>query len=469
MAINDYVNVAISATGPGPSAPGFGTGLLAAYHTVGGSKHVLGPYTSASGVLADMSNVSIGGNANAATQHTYKAALKYFAQTPQPQLLYIGRRADVYTQLVTITPVSLVNGTTYLFVIGGVNGVGGVTVSYTVSGSPTLATVCTAIAALLNTATVGAGPVAGFVADGSSGTHVLCTTATAGKLVEYQCQVPAGICRITESTLNPTAAGGIAADLAAIWAENKNWYGLGIDSPGKQEGEAASQWVEANGSVICALSTSDSDAADSTVTTDLLSFLETNSVTRTAGLFTQYSNLSFGGFGWLATRLTQTPGSDTWNFNTIALVQADSDYLVPESSILAVKAKNGTVYTTLAGLNLTQGGTSGGGEWMDQTRFIDWLRVTIQLAMIALLARNVGKIPYDDTGIATIEQTIKQVLEQGVKNGGFVKDSYVVTPPSVAGIPTANKTARNLPSLPWTAKFAGAIHTMTINGTTSVA
>jgi hypothetical protein len=171
----------------------------------------------------------------------------------------------------------------------------------------------------------------------------------------------------------------------------------------------------------------------------------------------------------MAVHLTQPPGSDTWNFNTIAGVAADSDYLFPESCVLATLAKNGTCYTTLANLNLTQGGTSGSGEWMDQTRFIDWLRVTIQLAMVALLARNQGKIPYDDFGIAQIATTLNGVLQQGVEAGGLVDGSIVITRPLVANIPVSSVTARTLPSLPWTANLAGAIHKIGIQGVTSVA
>ena len=106
---------------------------------------------------------------------------------------------------------------------------------------------------------------------------------------------------------------------------------------------------------------------------------------------------------------------------------------------------------------------------MDQTRFIDWLRVTIQLAMISLLARNTGKVPYDDFGIAEIATTLNGVLQQGVNNGGLVDGSIVITRPAVASIPVASVQARILPSLPWSATLAGAIHRMAIQGVASVA
>ena len=464
MALQDYVSVAISATGPGPSAPGFGTGLACAYHTVGGAERVMGPYTSLAGVVADFSNTSIGGSADYDKLPPYLLAQVYFDQTPQPSLLYIGRRANGTTQVVTFSPKSAVTGTVYNLLVGSTSGVGGTLVSYTVPGSSTVATVCAAIQALFNVATIGPDALYNTTTTSTS-TTVVMTGQSAGQLVEVQVQVPAGLCEVAETSTDP----GLAADLTAIWAANKNWYGLGLDSASKAETQVAAGWVESNGSVIFAATTSDSLAGESSSTTDVLSELQLDSYTRTAGLFTQYSNMSFGGFGWMAVHLTQPPGSDTWHFNTIVGVQPDTDALCPESVVLAVQAKNGTVYTILAGLHLTQGGTSAGGEWMDQTRFIDWLRVTIQLAMIAALARNQGKIPYDDFGIAQLVQVLMGVLQEGVNVGGFVPGSVVITAPSVDSIAETSVQARTLPALPWSAKLAGAIQRLSIQGTASVA
>lgn len=455
MSLADYVVCNIAAAGPGPSFPGFGVGLIASYHTKGGARRVMGPYTGIAGVAADFTDP---------TEHTYLAAATYFSQNPAPSLLYIGRRANAYTQLVTITPVATAQGTVYTFQIGCTGGVGGTQVQYTVGASATVASICTALAALINTSGTGAGPLYNFTADGTSGTHILCTQATAGRLVEFQCQVPVSICRIGETTSDP----GLTADLNAIWAENKGWYGLGLDSSGHAENEAAGAWTESTGLTIFVSTSSDSDVADPTVTTDTFSHFQSTTLTRTAGLFTQYSNMSYGGIGWMAGRLTATPGSDTWMWKSIAGVQTDSDLLCPEASVLAVQAKNGTVYTTIDSLNVTQGGTSGSGEWMDQTRFIDWLKSTIQISELALLAGVSGKIPFTNQGIMMIETVLRGVLQQGVAAGGLVDGSIVITTPDVSTVSSTNKQARTLPGLPWSAKLAGAIHRMNISGVLTV-
>lgn len=459
MSLADYVAVNISASGPGPSAPGFGVGLIAAYHTLGGANTVMGPYTGIDGVVADgFSTTGTGAGAD-----VYNAALEYFAQSPKPSLLYVGRRST-YTQEAKLTPVNITSGTVYKINIGAVRGIGGTDITYTVpGGSPTLATVCTGLAAAITASA--AGP--SFTVSGASGTLVSLVNFGAANVIEIQMRVVGSTLKYAETRSSGTLAATLTADLGAIWAENKAWYGFGLDGNSDVEIATAAAWCEANGSTIFVASSSDTDIGNNS-TTDIASTLKASSYKRTAIMFNQYSNKSYGAFGWLAVHLTQTPGSDTWHFNTVVGLKADSDTLVPESVVLAVQGKNATVYTTLANLNLTQGGTSAGGVFMDQTRFVDWQRVDMQLALVALLARNNGKVPYTDEGFALLEQTIKGSLERGVQNGGLVKDSYVILTPAVSTIATSDKLARRVPSLPWTAKLAGAVHSMTINGVASV-
>lgn len=402
----------------------------------------MGPYASAADAIAD---------GHSSTGNAVLALNKYFAQTPQPAQAYIGRRATAPAQLVTLTPVSLVNGTVYDLTVDGLD------VTYTVSGSPTLATVCTAIATALGAAAT----ASGATVTGASGTHVAWTTTTAGQLVDFRVTVPASILRITESTT--ISAGTLAADLTAIWAENKNWYGLLLDSNSKVEVLEAAAWVETNGVVIMAASTSDSDVPDNTVSTDVGTVGQSNSYKRSAVILNQYSNKSYGAAAWLGGRFTAAPGSDTWHLKTLASVQVDSDLLVPQSSVSGAQAKNVTVYTALAGLNLTQGGKALGGTFMDQTRLLDWFKANVQIRTIGLMA-SLQKVPYTDAGVMLLEGILKQVYEEGVAAGGFVPGSLVVNTPKVATIASSFKQSRTFPGIPFTGQFQGAIHSTAFNG-----
>lgn len=456
MSANDVVSVSISATGPGPSLPGFGVGLLAACHTVGGTRRVLGPYTS----LTDVENA---GFTLSAYPKIHAAAGVYFSQQPNsPTQLYIGRRANFMTQVVTLKPQSAVQGTVYTFVVGAVGAVGGTVITYTVPSSSSISAVCTAIAAAMaGAATTYGGTVA------ATSTTVTWTQNTPGVLTEFNVQVPATILRVGETTAS--LAGGLSSDLSAMWSENKAWYGLLLDSNSANEVEEAAAWVQSNGLVIFAYSTSDSDVADNTITNDVMSVCKANSYSRTAGLFNQYSNVSYGAVGWMAGRLTATPGSDTWHLKTIQGVQVDSDLLAPEATLQAVQAKNGTVYLSLFGTAFTLGGTMSDGEWADQIRFVDWFKVNLQARGIFAIAQSPsGKLPYTDTGVLVLDGVLRGMLADGAAAGGLVDLSWTTTPPKVSTIATTSKQARTLPAIPFTAKFAGAIHKATFSGVFSV-
>src|SRR6185437_15831582 len=102
MGLESIVNVAVSLTASVPSKPSFGAALIAAYHSVGGSARVLGPYTNPS----DIASAGFTTSSNTA-------------------------------------------GTVYNVNVGATAGVGGTLVTYTVPSSTTLAAVCTALASAI--------------------------------------------------------------------------------------------------------------------------------------------------------------------------------------------------------------------------------------------------------------------------------------------------------------------------------
>ena len=57
---------------------------------------------------------------------------------------------------------------------------------------------------------------------------------------------------------------------------------------------------------------------------------------------------------------------------------------------------------TVASKNITQGGKTGGGEWIDVIRFRDWLQNDMQVRVANLFITN-PKIPYTDKGIGLIQ------------------------------------------------------------------
>lgn len=445
MSLNTAIIVNVSLSAAAPKGASFGGALVAAYHNVGGSARVLGPYGSA----AEVVDAGFASNSPVVL-----AADRYFDQTPTPTALYVGRRALPFTQKMKFTPLSLTNGDVYNINFGAVGGVGGTLMTYTVTGSPTLSTVCTALAAAIQAA-IGSG-----TGDGTSGTFVEWTSGTPGVLVECQNLVPL-LCGFIEDTADP----GIATDLTAIYNANPtDWYGLIIDSDSALENAAAAAWVEANKKLFPA-SSADTYIGSSNFSTDTTSIahvVQNDSYTRTGVLFLQNSNMSYEGAALLGRMLPTVPGAATWAYKTLSGVAADS--ALPPGWDTNTFAKNANVYTQLAGIAATQYGTVGSGSFFDTTLFIDWLVNSIQISVLTLFL-NSAKVPYDATGIQQVCSAIQSVLSLGERNGGLVPGSSFVTAPLKQNIPSANISARNLPNVTFTAVLAGAVHTTSINGT----
>lgn len=441
MPISDICNVVITATTTTPTRQGYGTPLIAAC-TV--------PFSSRVVEYGSLSEMVTAGFTTA--NPTYLCALKVFSNNPRPPSVKVGRRALPPTQVFTLTCLDATTGDVYDFYITGATGTKH-HITYTVPGASTTTSVATAIAALITTAAPN-----GMATAAGSGA-IITVTSTSGKLLNYLSD--ATHLTFAETTTDP----GIATDLAAIYAADSNWYGLLLDNNSKLEVEAAAAWAEANGQHLFGYNSTDAACADGSSTTDVMYFLKAAAYARTYGLYSQSELLSYSAASWMGNRFPFDPGSDTWAFKTLPGVMVD---VLTDAQVHNVEAKNGNVYTTVAGINITQFGKCASGTFVDQTRFIDWLSSTIQTNVFGLLANN-AKIPFTDAGIDAVRSTIMGVLQQGVDVGGLSSSpAPIVFVPKASAVDATNKAARNLPNVKFTATLAGAIHSMTINGTLSV-
>ena len=81
---------------------------------------------------------------------------------------------------------------------------------------------------------------------------------------------------------------------------------------------------------------------------------------------------------------------------------------------------------------------------------------------------NARKVPYDDGGITIVAGAVQATLEEAARAGILQLDSIVLTVPTYAEIPQADRLARNLPDINFTALLLGAIHSVEIRGVVSV-
>jgi hypothetical protein len=439
MSLDDLVSVSITNTSVNPTRPGFGTALFMAYHAHHTERRVLS-YASVKEMTDDGWTV---------TEPAYLAASKYFGQNPSPKKFKVGLRpaASVYVQQVSLTFSNAVQGKKYSLTIGNT------TVTYTVLAAETTTTVATAIDLLV-------GAVSGVATHGHS-TNTLYFTAAAGVLLNFKCTDP-DISALHELSTDQSAA--LTADIAAAYAEDSDFYGLLLDSQSKQEVLAAAAWAETNKKLFV-FNTIDTPCLNSGSTTDVMYAVKAAAYARTAGLFHRSELLSYAAAAWMGQRFTATPGSDTWAYKTLAGITVDA---LTDGQITAVKNKKGSVYTTVAGLNVTQGGTTGSGEYVDVTRFVDWQKSDIQIRVFAALVGN-PKIPFTAKGIELIKTIILASLKQGVVNGGLADSSPApqVIAPAVEDVSSLDRAARNLSGITFTGRLAGAIHELDIAGTVS--
>jgi hypothetical protein len=132
------------------------------------------------------------------------------------------------------------------------------------------------------------------------------------------------------------------------------------------------------------------------------------------------------------------------------------------------RAKKANTYETLGGVNITREGTMASGEYIDIIRGIDWLQARMEERIYSRLV-NLAKIPFTDAGIAIIEAEIRAQLDDGIDNGLIAVDpEYTITVPAASSVSAAEKTARILPDIQFTATLAGAIHSVQVAGTVSV-
>ena len=178
----------------------------------------------------------------------------------------------------------------------------------------------------------------------------------------------------------------------------------------------------------------------------------------------------YAALAWMAKCFGYDPGTETWNLKPLATI-VPSALSASEKESLA----NTHISTFLryAGDNVTIGGYTLSGEWIDVIRFRDWLKNEMQVRVFNVLKTN-RKVPYTDEGIGLVEGAMKAALAQGQTIGGIAPTEYdedgnaipgyTVTVPRAASLTETQRKSRKLTGCKYTARLAGAIHAVEIEG-----
>ena len=214
---------------------------------------------------------------------------------------------------------------------------------------------------------------------------------------------------------------------------------------------------------ILALSSQDTDIPLN-VEDNILAQLNALNYTRTFLFYHDSANTLKPEAALLGKMLPTDPGSQTWAYQNLAGVTADSLNPVERTNL---RTNKGIFYSTLAGVDVTFQGTMVGGSYIDVIHGLDWLEQFIQENIAALLIAA-GKIPYNNNGIGLIENALRASLLEAV-NRGIINEDFSISTPDILTISSIDKANRNLPNVNFTATLTGAIQTINqITGTVSV-
>lgn len=441
------------------------------------------------------------GGANALTQigidfgvssPEYLASQTYFAATPQPQSVIIGKWAQAATAgrligaQISTTQQALSNFTgitTGSLKIAVDGGAAQTLTALNFSAATTLPGVAAIVQAALTGATctwngyqfviksstTGANSQVAFPTAPGSGTNI----ATALGL---------------NSAQGAYSVGGIVAEsaLAAVQAMDASstaFYHFGFAAPDLQTSDiqAIAAWTDgASNPHVFGYTTADPNALNAAATTDIGYLLQQAGYKRTVGQYSSTTTYAvFGIFGrsvtinWLGTN------------TAINFMYQPEPGVVPENltstQASALETKRYNFSANYAnGVPILEQGTMAGPYFLDEIVGSDWLSNYLQVNLFNLFANKGTKIAQTDAGVHEMVTNIDGSLAQSVTNGlvaagtwtaagfgqlatgDFLPNGWYTYAPPVASQATAGRALRQAPPIQIAAKFAGAVNTASL-------
>lgn len=277
-----------------------------------------------------------------------------------------------------------------------------------------------------------------------------------------------------------TDSESLEAAISRLSANSNAWYGLVVASPDLIDEEiiAAAEIIEAaSPSRILGVTSSDSTIPVPDVDDDIASRLQAAGYARTV---LQYSESDpFAVVSAIARAFTVDYTAQnstlTLKFKQQPGVTAEN---INATEARAITAKHCNVYVLYANdTSILQQGVMCNGDFFDERHGLDWLQNFIQTNLFNILYQSQTKIPQTDGGVNLLLTNVEQSAAQAVVNGllapglwrssvqfgglrtgdTLTKGYYVYAPP-VASQNSADREARKAPTIQVAAKLAGAVH-----------
>ncbi len=244
------------------------------------------------------------------------------------------------------------------------------------------------------------------------------------------------------------------------------WYAFAVVDDSEESIEEYAKWAEANKKLFGFTLYADEETDTPLKSTYVYAFGFVTKLPSDDNIYTHIAVLAKG--------LTYASGSETWAYKTLAGITVENFTSAEQEEI---KKLNLNYYVNCAGKGITLLGVTTSGEYIDVVRFRDWLINDIQTRVYNLFIQN-AKVPFTTAGISLIQNQLIASLKAGQAIGGIAQTEYdengeeiagyTTSVPELGNISDANRQARVLPGIKFTARLAGAIHLVEIKGTLSV-
>ena len=480
LPVTRLVNVGIELTPVQAAFPNLSTMLILGTSDVIDTRTRIRTYANLTEVGVDFST----------TDEEYLASQIWFAQSPKPDNILIGRwvnpasAGQLYCGHVpagdsVVGPWNAVNNGSFNCSVDGVphavsnlnfgaalnmNAVASVIESGFPGGTATVVWDATNSRFIITSASTGVASSVSFLTAGLIGTDISVMMA--------------GLVTSAGAYLAPGLDTQTALDTVILFDDNfsSQWYGLQIPSASAADFASVAAYIEAGGIAphFFGQTSQDPEDLDPLSTTDIMFLAKQAAYTKSA---IQYSSSSlYAVASFLAKILTTNWGGSN---TTLTLMFKDEPLVTAENlsstQSNAIDAKNGNVFAAYNnGQSIIQTGITPSGQFVDTVIGCDWLRGAIQSTCFNLL-RSQPKIPQTDAGMHQLGTAIESVLSQAVRNallapgiwtgpsfgqlttGDTLSKGYYVFVPPISSQSTADRAARKSVLIRVAAKLAGAV------------
>lgn len=246
----------------------------------------------------------------------------------------------------------------------------------------------------------------------------------------------------------------------AIKFENDVWYATLADTHVKADILAIAAATEAD-KKIYATSTQDVTAI-ATSDTDPIAALHAMQYSRTFITYLPTADTEYPEAAWVGGVLPQVVGSADWDFKRASGITVSN---ISDTARTNLRAKNGNMFTRVAGQNIFQDGNMIDGRPIYEIIIKDWIEARMKEQIFFRLVNSL-KIEFTRKGFAVIESEMRSVLSQGVGNNAL--DTFSVISPDPLAIPENSRSQGIAGNFTFTARYSGSVRTIIIRGNLTV-